>query len=552
MRRRRRSGSSRPTRLRPLLLLVSLSVAGAFASPAPAQTSKILDQGESAPAQRVDGDESIETAVRSFAEAARAAAERMADGSPELDAAAAAELASAATGRFRETLTELVGELQGDGALTLDEVTKTFADARESALASLEEALDARAKGAEPPPAPEESDDSISYVSRLFEYTLVVRNPLHRWLLLFLSIVGGIVAAGSVVGLLRLLSGPLADRVRFPVRRIVDALRGPLYFGAATVGVAVGLTFVWVPVPAADFLWTIVRLLFSCAGFWLGWNLCDLLASGLGWVALRTRGTADDDAVDLVRKSLRLFLLVVLALFVTEVVLDMDVRSLLAGLGIVALGVSLAAQDSLKNLFGSFTIYGDRPFKRGDLVVFKGYFGTIEEIGFRSTQLRTLDGHRVTIPNADIVRETVENVSDRPFVRRRFRLDLVYETPPAKVKEALEIVRAVLDERDDLSPAHGDRVAFEEFGEHSLRIVVEVHHGTDDYWEAKRRDGELNLALLERFGAAGIEFAYPTEKLYVEARTRSAAGDDGGPGDEDPDPEPGPVREDGPARPAED
>lgn len=524
--------------LRGAAFLLVVTCFGAQETAAQGQASKLLEQESEAPEQRVDGAQAIETAVASFADAAAEESTRAADPSDALSADAARQLSDESVTSFRKELERLVLELEGDGALTLEELTKAFADARDQALGLLQEKLDARAKGAEPPPVPEEAPDTISYVSNLFHYTLLVRNPLYRWLLLLGSILGGLVAAGLAVAFLRWVSRSLADRTEFPVRSVVGALRGPLYFGAATLGIALGLTFIWVPVGASGFLWTIVRLLFTAAGFWLLWNLCDLFARVLGWVASRTRGRADDHAVDLVRKSLRLFLLVVMALFITEVVLDMDVRSLLAGLGIVAIGVSLAAQDSLKNLIGSFTIYGDGPFKRGDLVTFKGLFGTIEEIGFRSTQLRTLDGHRVSIPNAEIAREVVVNVSDRPFIRRRFHLDVPYETPPAKVREALDIVKSVIDDRDDVASGYENRVSFEEFGEHSLRIVAEIHHGTDDYWDAKRRDSEINLKVLERFAEAGIEFAYPTEKHFVqdlEVQTERAEPPDGAePGEPEP------------------
>src|SRR5690606_3820215 len=149
----------------------------------------------------------------------------------------------------------------------------------------------------------------------------------------------------------------------------------------------------------AGFTARVLALLYIIAGGWFLYNLVDLVDVALQRYTLRTKSTFDDQIVPLVRKTLRIFLVVVIVLFTAENVFDADITAWLAGLGIAGLAVSLAAQDSLKNLFGSLTIFLDRPFAVGHFVTYNGFTGTIEQIGFRSTRLRTLYGHLVTIPN---------------------------------------------------------------------------------------------------------------------------------------------------------
>ena len=145
----------------------------------------------------------------------------------------------------------------------------------------------------------------------------------------------------------------------------------------------------------------------------------------------------DRQIVLLVSRSLRVFLVVVGTLFVAESVFDQDIGAWLAGLGIAGLAVSLAAQDSLKHLFGSVTILLDRSFRIGDCIVSGSHEGTIEDIGFRSTQIRTPAGHVVTIPNSNLVNNPIENLSRRPAIRRVVTLPIAGRTPSEKLREAL-------------------------------------------------------------------------------------------------------------------
>jgi MscS family membrane protein len=202
-------------------------------------------------------------------------------------------------------------------------------------------------------------------------------------------------------------------------------------------------------------------------------------------------------------------------MYVLKDVFDKDIGAWLAGLGIAGIAVSLAAQDSLKNLFGSITIILDRPFKIGDRIICTGYEGVIEDIGFRSTKVRTTAGHLVSIPNANVVNSPIENISRRPGIRRNFTINLSPDTPADKVKQAVEIVRNLLEDPEFREPIHSringeaiaPQVACVDFINNNLLLTV-------TYWYASAKSADyaahcekLNLRILAAFEQAGIRMA---------------------------------------------
>ena len=155
--------------------------------------------------------------------------------------------------------------------------------------------------------------------------------------------------------------------------------------------------------------------------------------------------------------------------------------------------------------------------------MFAGYDGMIEEIGFRSTKIRTLTGHQVNIPNSKIVSESVENIGRRPTIRRLMNVTITYDTPRAKIEQAVAILRAILEEEDIREPirptVNGDefppRVFFSDFNADSLNILVIYWYAPPAYWDFMEHAQRLNLRIFEEFEKAGIEFAFPTQTLYL-------------------------------------
>ena len=236
----------------------------------------------------------------------------------------------------------------------------------------------------------------------------------------------------------------------------------------------------------------------------------------LRWTS-KTETTLDDQLVPLIRKTLRVFVVIVAGLFIAQNIFAWDIGALVAGLGIGGLAMALAAKDALSNLFGSVTIFSDRPFQLGERIKIAGHDGTVEEVGFRSTRIRTLMGHLVVLPNSMVANEAVENIGRRPYLKRVLDVTVTYDTPSEKLQRGVEIIREMLEARKEhFAPEMDPRVYFSDFNSASLNIVVYYWFAPPDWWEYLEFNHEFNMELLRRFNEEGIEFAFPTQTLYVK------------------------------------
>ncbi|NBB96188.1 MAG: mechanosensitive ion channel [Planctomycetes bacterium] len=250
---------------------------------------------------------------------------------------------------------------------------------------------------------------------------------------------------------------------------------------------------------------------------WFVYLLIDIIELYLTKLTGRTETTLDDQLVPLLRKTLRIVLVIIAGVFLAQNVYQWDIGALIAGLGIGGLAFAFAAKDMLANFFGSVTIFADRPFTMDERVKVQGYDGMIEEVGFRSTRIRTLDGHLVTIPNAIMANEAVENISRRPTIKRVLNVTVTYDTPPEMVHRGVDILREMLDARKDHFPEdYPPRVYFSDFNSESLNIVVYYWFAPPDWWKYLEFNHEFNMELLRRYNEEGIEFAFPTTTLYVK------------------------------------
>ena len=195
--------------------------------------------------------------------------------------------------------------------------------------------------------------------------------------------------------------------------------------------------------------------------------------------------------------------------------LGIPLTTLLAGAGVGGLTLALAAQDTLKNFFGTMMIFLDKPYRIGERIVAKQYDGEVEEIGLRSTKIRLLTGHMVSIPNEEMARTDIENIGRRPFIRRVQDIALAFNTPPDKVEEALDIARRLLQNHEGMDPEFPPRVYFNEFGKDSLNVRIIYWYHPPKYWEFLAHSEKFNVQLMRRFEAAGIRFDLPTSTTYL-------------------------------------
>jgi len=159
---------------------------------------------------------------------------------------------------------------------------------------------------------------------------------------------------------------------------------------------------------------------------------------------------------------------------------------------------------------------GDKPFDIGDRVIIDGHDGIIEEIGLRSTRLRSHDGHLVTIPNGILSNLTITNITERPYLKRLLDITVTYDTSPAKLKEAKKILELILKDHEGMNPDYPPRVFFSDYNPDSLNIRVIYWYFPADYWKYIDFSEKVNFEILSQYNEAGIEFAFPTQTVHIK------------------------------------
>lgn len=219
----------------------------------------------------------------------------------------------------------------------------------------------------------------------------------------------------------------------------------------------------------------------------------------------------DPSVVRLLGKALKGVMWIMAILLVAQN-LGFNVTALIAGLGIGGIAIAFALQGVLSDVFASFSIYFDRPFQTGDFIIIGEEMGTVKHIGIKSTRIATLQGEELVMSNKELTEARVHN--HRKMERRRvgFQFGVTYETPSAKLKRIPQMVKDIVGA---IEAAEIDRVHLKEFGDFSLNFDVIYYVNVSDYTVYMDTQEVINLALIEKFEQEGIEFAYPTQTLYV-------------------------------------
>lgn len=211
--------------------------------------------------------------------------------------------------------------------------------------------------------------------------------------------------------------------------------------------------------------------------------------------------------------------LVFIALIVWLDNLGYEVTTLVAGLGVGGVAVAFAAQRSIENLIGSIIIYTSQPVRVGDFCRYGTVYGAVEEIGLRSTALRTPERTLVHIPNARFSSDEIENLTQRDKILYRCRLRLSYETTPSQIRNVLEKIRALLKSHEFIDDENS-RVRFIEFAEYAQELELFSYIKTTDYLEFLEWREDLNLKILDLLEEAGVKLVIPSSTTFLESRDR--------------------------------
>lgn len=192
--------------------------------------------------------------------------------------------------------------------------------------------------------------------------------------------------------------------------------------------------------------------------------------------------------------------------------LGINITSLIAGLGVGGLAIGLALQSVLGDIFASFSIFTDKPFKVGDFIIIGNDMGTVEKVGVKTTRIRTLEGQELVVPNKDLTETRVNNYGRMYRRRVVFNLGVIYETEAEKLKKIPQLVEEIVKQAE---LAEFDRCHFKDYGDFSLNFETVYFVDTPDYNKYMDVNQEINLKIFEAFKREGIEFAYPTQVVYL-------------------------------------
>lgn len=354
----------------------------------------------------------------------------------------------------------------------------------------------------------------------------------------FLGISVGRFAAAFAVLLLALLLKKVLSRVFtgivFPWAgktrtryddQLLAGLKKPAEFLVLVGGLFFALQILRLPSAPVDlrrFADAILKILVTFDVAWFLFNTVDLLETFMSkWVS-RTESTLDDQLLPFVRKSLRAFI-VFLAVIMAIQNLGYSISGLLASLGIGGLAVALAARDTLANIFGSLMIILDRPFRIGDWVKAGDLEGTVEEVGFRSTKIRTFARTLISVPNSVITNMAIDNFSRMPRRRIKLSVGVTYESTPEQMRRAVGRIREMLKSHPAIDQEFM-LVNFTDFGPSSLDILVYCFTLTTVWAEFLEAKEDVNLKIMDILEDLGMEIAFPSRTIYVRGGEEEAQG----------------------------
>ena len=268
------------------------------------------------------------------------------------------------------------------------------------------------------------------------------------------------------------------------------------------------------PIEAGNFTIIVIRLV--TIGLMVGilLRVLDVILLYAGKAAQQTESKMDDQLLPVLERGVQ-FLIFAGALIQCLRVFQVDITTLVAGISIGGLAIALAAQDTIKNLFGSLTIFMDKPFQIGDWINFAGVNGMVEEVGFRSTRVRTFANSLVYVPNGRVADMVVNNYGLRQYRRFSATISLTYDTPPELIEKFVEGLKGIVARHERTRKDYYE-VHLNGMGTHSLDILFYIFFEVPSWSEELKSKHEVLMEVLKLAKTLGVRFAFPTQTLHLE------------------------------------
>ncbi len=294
---------------------------------------------------------------------------------------------------------------------------------------------------------------------------------------------------------------------------LVHTLDKPIMYLAILIGIRVSIQILTFSPRVTYFLNNTIAILFILFFAWVVSRFVTVVIDAyVQQLAVKSDTRLDNQLIPIINRVIRI---AIFAIAIT-IALDRfgyDITSIIAGLGIGGLALALAAQETLQDVFGGFSIFSSKPFLVGDVVSFQDRLGVVEEIGIRYSKIRQFDGRIVTVPNNQLASAVVENWSTEPSRRVNQVIGLTYDTSADGIRKAKEILEEIFTETEGVS-SDDYRVTFEGFGDFALQLRT-IYFITDqeNIFEVMH---DVHLKIKEEFDKNGLDFAFPTQTIHLK------------------------------------
>jgi MscS family membrane protein len=255
-------------------------------------------------------------------------------------------------------------------------------------------------------------------------------------------------------------------------------------------------------------------LIFVCSIFWILLKMIDFVGLILLKKAELTENKMDDQLIPFIIEIGKIFVYIFGIFIIMGSVFNINITALATGLGIGGLALAMASKESLENLLGSFTIFFDRPFTVGDVVIVGSVTGTVEKVGFRSTRIRTFDKSLVTVPNKKMIDAELDNLGLRSVRRVKFNVGLTYETSSNQIKAIVTDIQEMINLHKKTNQE--GRVRFQEFGSSSLDIMVMYFVDSPRWEDLIDVKEDVNYRIMEIVKKHKSDFAFPSTTVYLQ------------------------------------
>ena len=340
---------------------------------------------------------------------------------------------------------------------------------------------------------------------------IFLNNTMQSWLFALIYVVATIILSRLLKWIFNSIKKNRARQEKFSgIYIFIDLLEKPIIFGVVIFGFWLALQHLNFENAFDKGIRIVYYILITLNIAWLVANLFNTFIEKFARQKVEDSGSKmGKQVLSLLKSVVNIFVWVIAIIFALKQA-GYDVGALLAGLGIGGLAIALAAKDSAANIFGGIAIFSDRSFQVGDRIKIKGYDGIVEEVGIRVTRIRTFAGTLISLPNSVFTSTELENVSVEPSRRIVLELGLTYDTPPGKMKRAMDILKDIISKNE-----HTEEkvlLSFDAFRDSSLNILFIYYiKAGEDILETQT---EVNLEILDRFNSEGLEFAFPTMTQY--------------------------------------